>query len=87
MVGIVLGSLLTLSPLWGLIGTVLGMLGAFSDLATSGIGDPHALSGHIHQTLIWTATGFFLFPVGLVVLTVSIVLYVRRQPATPPPLP
>ena len=35
--GIVLGSLLTLSPLFGLIGTVLGMMGAFSALGSSGI--------------------------------------------------
>jgi flagellar motor component MotA len=85
--GIVVGSLLTLSPLFGVIGTIIGMIGAFNKLAESGIADPQALSGHIHTTLVSTATGLFLFPVGLVVLTVSIIFYLRRKASLPPPLP
>ncbi len=85
--GIVIGSLLTLSPLVGVIGAAVGMVGAFDVLGRSGIADPRALSTQISQVLSATATGLFLFPVGLVVLTVSIVFYTRRRPPAPPPLP
>jgi biopolymer transport protein ExbB/TolQ len=85
--GIVIGSLLTLAPVFGVIGTVVGMIGAFDVLARSGISDEHALAERVRQALNATATGLFLFPVGIIVLSLSIVFYVRRKPATPPPLP
>lgn len=48
------------TPMVGLLGTVSGMRGAFSSLGTSGIGDPAALSGHIGEVLIATASGLFI---------------------------
>ncbi len=48
------------TPMVGLLGTVAGMKGAFSSLGTSGIGDPTALSGHIGEVLIATASGLFV---------------------------
>jgi biopolymer transport protein ExbB len=44
----------------GLLGTVSGMRGAFSSLGSSGIGDPAALSAHIGEVLIATASGLFI---------------------------
>jgi len=47
-----------LSPLLGLLGTVLGMIEAFQQLATAGRQvDPAALSGGIWQALLTTAVG------------------------------
>lgn len=48
------------TPMVGLLGTVSGMRGAFSSLGTSGIGDPAALSAHIGEVLIATASGLFI---------------------------
>jgi biopolymer transport protein ExbB len=48
------------TPMVGLLGTVSGMRGAFSSLGTSGIGDPTALSMHIGEVLIATASGLFI---------------------------
>jgi len=48
------------TPMVGLLGTVSGMKGAFSSLGTSGIGDPTALSMHIGEVLIATASGLFV---------------------------
>jgi biopolymer transport protein ExbB len=48
------------TPMVGLLGTVAGMKGAFSSLGTSGIGDPTALSMHIGEVLIATASGLFV---------------------------
>jgi biopolymer transport protein ExbB len=48
------------SPMIGLLGTVIGMLGAFEVLATSGVADPKALSGKIGEVLTATAAGLFI---------------------------
>jgi biopolymer transport protein ExbB len=48
------------TPMLGLTGTVLGMMGAFSTLGTSGIGDPAALAGAIGEVLVATCSGLFI---------------------------
>lgn len=84
--GIVLGALLSLSPLLGLAGTACGMFRAFHTLGQSGVSDPRALATDIGMTLWLTAFGLMLFPLGLVVLILSVVFHLKR-PSTPPPLP
>ncbi len=85
--GIVVGSLLSLAPLFGMLGTVYGMIRAFNVLGNAGVADPRALAGHIATTLDSTAAGLFLFPFGVVILTLSIVFFARLRESTPPPLP
>jgi biopolymer transport protein ExbB len=48
------------SPMIGLLGTVIGMIGAFSVLGSSGIGDPRALAAKIGEVLFATASGLFI---------------------------
>jgi biopolymer transport protein ExbB len=48
------------SPMIGLLGTVTGMIRAFSTLASSGIGDPSSLSASIGEVLTATASGLFI---------------------------
>ena len=48
------------TPMIGLLGTVTGMMSAFSTLKTSGIGDPGALAGSIGEVLVATASGLFI---------------------------
>ena len=83
--GIVFGALLTLAPAFGLLGTVLGMSRAFSTLGDSGITDPKALSDSVGVTLVSTATGLFLFPFGIVILTLFLIFYFRLRASSPPP--
>lgn len=52
-----LGTMATISPLLGLLGTVLGMIRAFTVLATAGVGTPETLGGGISEALITTAAG------------------------------
>jgi biopolymer transport protein ExbB len=86
--GIVLGSLLTLSPLLGLLGTCLGMMRAFNTLQGDGIHDPKALSGDIGTVLSFTTAGLLLFPVGIAILALSLVSYTRlRRDGRIPALP
>lgn len=85
--GIVAGSLLTLSPIVGLLGTVFGMTRAFQVLGSSGIRDPQMLSASIGETIVPAAVGFLLLPAGIILLTVSLILFLRLRASTPPPLP
>jgi biopolymer transport protein ExbB len=54
----VLDSIVTLAPLLGLFGTVLGMIEAFRELeAAGGRADPALLAGGIWEALLTTAAG------------------------------
>ena len=48
------------TPLLGLLGTVTGMMTAFSAVAVHGTGDPAVLAGGISEALITTAGGLFV---------------------------
>ena len=48
------------SPMIGLLGTVIGMMGAFTVLGTSGMGNPKELAGKISEVLLATAAGLFI---------------------------
>jgi biopolymer transport protein ExbB len=48
------------TPMIGLIGTVLGMMGAFDTLGATGIGDPSKLAGKIGEVLVATFSGLVI---------------------------
>ncbi len=52
-----LGTIAAITPLLGLLGTVIGMIQVFSTITTAGVGNPGALAGGISQALITTAAG------------------------------
>jgi biopolymer transport protein ExbB len=57
----VLDTIITLSPLLGILGTVVGIIDAFGLLSASvAVGDPQAVTGGIAQALITTATGLVI---------------------------
>lgn len=52
-----LGTIASLSPLMGLLGTVLGMIRTFNAITADGVGNPASLAGGIAEALITTAAG------------------------------
>ena len=52
-----LGTIATITPLLGLLGTVLGMIKVFAAIVSHGVGDPTILAGGISEALITTAAG------------------------------
>ena len=52
-----LGTIASITPLLGLLGTVVGMIKVFSSIMIHGVGDPGILAGGISEALITTATG------------------------------
>lgn len=63
----VLDTMITVAPLLGILGTVIGIIHSFEILGAAGIEDPRTVTGGIAQALITTATGlsiaiFSVFP-------------------------
>jgi len=52
-----LGTVAAVTPLMGLLGTVLGMISVFTEITTYGTGNAGALAGGISEALITTAAG------------------------------
>lgn len=52
-----LGTIATITPLLGLLGTVVGMIKVFAAIVSHGVGDPAVLAGGISEALITTAAG------------------------------
>lgn len=52
-----LGTIANITPLLGLLGTVVGMIKVFAAIVSHGVGDPAVLAGGISEALITTATG------------------------------
>ena len=61
-----LGTIATISPLLGLLGTVVGMITAFTGLTETTGANPDLLAEGISQALITTAFGLFIAVPGLV---------------------
>ena len=53
----ILDTMITVAPLLGIFGTVLGIIDSFDMLGASGIEHPSAVTGGIAQALITTASG------------------------------
>ncbi len=52
-----LGTIASISPLLGLLGTVIGMIKVFTVITAQGVGDPSVLSEGISEALLTTAAG------------------------------
>ncbi len=52
-----LGTIASITPLLGLLGTVVGMIKVFALITSSGVGDPSVLAGGISEALMTTAAG------------------------------
>ncbi len=52
-----LGTIAAVTPLLGLLGTVIGMIKVFTAITVAGVGNPGVLAGGISEALITTAAG------------------------------
>lgn len=69
-----LGTIAAISPLLGLLGTVIGMIQVFSVITNVGVGDPGELAGGISKALITTAAGL-----TVAIPSLFFVRYFRRR--------
>jgi biopolymer transport protein ExbB len=63
---VALDTIITLSPLLGLLGTIIGMINSFNVMASAGLGQPHAVTGGVAEALICTAAGITVAVITLI---------------------
>ncbi len=83
----VLDTMITVAPLLGILGTVIGIIDSFEILGAAGIDDPRTVTGGIAQALITTAAGlgiaiFSVFPYNYFRSRLRRSAYVIEQYAT-----
>ena len=61
-----LGTIAAISPLLGLLGTVVGMIKVFSQITLHGVGNPGVLADGISQALVTTAAGLSIAIISLI---------------------
>lgn len=61
-----LGTIAAISPLLGLLGTVIGMIKVFSQITLHGVGNPGVLADGISQALVTTAAGLSIAIISLI---------------------
>lgn len=61
-----LRTIITISPLLGLLGTIAGMIASFKEVARSGLSSPTAVMGGVSEALVSTATGIGIAVIGLI---------------------
>jgi biopolymer transport protein ExbB len=57
---VVLETVASVSPLLGLLGTVLGMIKVFREISEVGVGQGNLLAGGIAEAILTTAAGLFI---------------------------
>ncbi|MCL4147905.1 UNVERIFIED_CONTAM: hypothetical protein GTU68_043178 [Idotea baltica] len=55
-----LGTIAAVTPLLGLLGTVIGMISVFTNITSVGVGNPAQLAGGISTALVTTASGLMV---------------------------
>lgn len=69
-----LGTIAAVTPLLGLLGTVIGMIEVFSTIDAAGLGDNRALAGGIGEALVTTGAGLIV-----AIPTVAVHRYLRGR--------
>ena len=69
-----LGTIASISPLLGLLGTVIGMISLFAAITKHGVGDPAVLAGGISEAMITTAAGL-----TVAIISLTFYRYFRRK--------
>ncbi len=62
----ILDTMITVAPLLGILGTVLGIISSFKMLGSAGISDPKLVTSGIAQALITTATGLIISVIAVI---------------------
>ncbi len=74
-----LGVALFTGPIWGLLGTVVGMIRAFDALAEDNAATPETLSQHISVALATTAVGIAVGFVGAILILAAFFAAKNRE--------
>jgi biopolymer transport protein ExbB len=75
---VILSTIYQVAPLLGLLGTVMGMVRAFTAIALKGTGDPQLLAGGISEALLTTVIGLFIAIIVMIAYQVLVSIVDRH---------
>jgi biopolymer transport protein ExbB/TolQ len=75
----VLGIVLFTGPIWGVLGTVIGMIRAFNTLAEDKVASAESLSQDIGITLVTTAVGITVGLLGAILILMALFATKNRE--------
>ena len=75
---LIAGILLALGPIWGVLGTVLGMTLAFGQIAESEV-QVDALASDISFALYTTVAGYIAFPIGIALIVTALIKLLKPK--------
>lgn len=76
---LVAGVVMALGPVWGMLGTILGVVMAFGHMGQDGMGDPELLANDIGVAMYTTAAGLIMCPVGVTCILIAVIYLNRRK--------
>jgi len=77
------GAIFCLGPLWGLLGTMLGMTRAFGRMAESTAAEPAALAADVSLAMWAMIVGWLAIPLGTVIVIAAIIWIIRIHASSP----
>ncbi len=75
----VCGMIVILPPMIGIVGTIVGMVGAFSTLQKTGGADPSELAGDISVALLTTVWGLVSSALAVIPFIVFLILFLKQR--------
>ncbi len=76
---LIVGIVLALGPVWGTVGTVIGMLTAFGHLQPEAPATAETLANSISMALYTTIAGWVACPIGIATIIVSAIKLGKHQ--------
>ena len=82
IIWLVVGIILALGPVWGMVGTIAGMVMAFSHVQQGGMAEPELLANDMGLAMLTTLAGWIVCPIGVVIIIISAIRLgkLRGQP-------
>jgi hypothetical protein len=85
--GIILGALLTLSPMFALLDSFIGTIQILHTLGSPDPSNLQTVRAIIGTILVSGLASIFFCAFGIIILTLSLILYFRARRVSPSPLP
>jgi len=69
---LIVGIIISLGPAWGVLLTIISMIHSANTLSQTSV-DPQVLADKIAISMNATAIGFIMFPIGLIIVIITLI--------------
>ena len=75
---LIIGIIISFGPAWGILLTITGMIHSANTMSQISV-DPQVLADKISFSLHVTAIGFVMFPIGLIIVIITLIKLNRTK--------